>query len=55
MNLTAKEVQTVLAALRFWKEENVEGMGFAEFFAWCDPLNEEEIDRLDERLKKARE
>jgi len=38
MTLTDKEVQTVLAALRFWKEENVDGQGFDEFFIWCDPL-----------------
>ena len=55
MNLTAKEVQTVLAALCFWEEENIDGDGFGKYFLWCDPLNEEEIEQLNERLKKARE
>jgi hypothetical protein len=54
MELSQRELATILAALEFWKEELDEGeawMSQSLFFSACLPLSAEEIDQLAERLE----
>lgn len=56
MNLTDRELATVLAALRLWQsqdgETNSELNAIASNEGQCEPLTEEEIDDLCERLNQ---
>jgi hypothetical protein len=53
--LDARELATVLAALRNWQthlcvNDGLPGAEFAEHFEGIDPMTDEEIDELCERL-----
>lgn len=57
MRLTDRELATVLAALRLWQsqdggETNSELNAIASNEGQCEPLTEEEIDDLCERLNQ---
>ena len=58
MNLSNRELATVLATLRYWQQDlaaNEEGPISTEHFAEETPLTIEEIDDLCERLNTRRE
>jgi len=49
--MNEKELATVLAALRHWQETMTEDERFAwPHFLDCDPLSDDEIDTLCEKL-----
>ncbi|MHB1869650.1 MAG: hypothetical protein ACYCT1_02190 [Steroidobacteraceae bacterium] len=53
--MKGRELATVLAALRYWQQDieaNDAPPISGEFFADCEPLTSEEIDRLCERLNR---
>ena len=51
VQLTERELATVLAALRYWQQDLAENEGpISEHFAEVTPLSVEEIDDLCERL-----
>lgn len=51
MEMTLRELATVLAALRYWQSVKVIPAELQGHFAdWCRPLDAEEIDDLCERL-----
>jgi hypothetical protein len=54
IQLTDRELATVLAALRYWQQDLAENDGpISEHFADVTPLSVEEIDDLCERLNCA--
>ena len=54
MQITNRELSTILAALEYWKEELNEGETWIReslFFSAWSPLSAGEIDKLAERLE----
>lgn len=50
MIINERELATVLAALRSWQERGDPGGFYSEYFEEYEPLSEDEIDDLCERL-----